>query len=121
MSTSVSDLTGQKAAELAKQHKEELAARKDEISLIRQAAIDMSDEVIDIVENTPIPPKVVDDIEYTVVADESQTKVIRPLEDREQVTIGKWGPQDLVAGQRYEVPFNVWSHLNSLGILDPRV
>jgi hypothetical protein len=100
------------------QHKEELTARQEEISLrnaMATATLDMPVDLTGSEEVSVVPAGEDDDVSAPVqIAPESA--MIRIACDLEHVTIGQGTPSyEFKEGQTYRVPMNVALHLHNLG------
>jgi hypothetical protein len=117
--TSPQDATGRAVEEAAKRNAAELAARKDEIALSRQAeAESLENDVFD--PRQPDAPILLDEVEelgISVAADEFV--IIRTQSDIEDMTYGvvNGAPQNFTfkAGVKYKVPVDLASYLARLG------
>ncbi len=117
--TSPQDTTGRAVEEAAKRNAAELAARKDEIALSRQAeAESLENDVFD--PRQPDAPILLDEVEelgINVAADEFV--IIRTISDIEDMTYGvvNGAPQNFTfkAGVKYKVPVDLASYLARLG------
>lgn len=118
--TSPLDATGRAAEEAAKRNAAELASRKEEISISRQAeAESLERDVFD--PKNPEKPILIDEIEELGVSVNNDTVVIRTISDIEDMTYGvKNGtPQSYTfkQGVRYKVPRDLANYLQGLGYL----
>ena len=117
--TSPQDTTGRAVEDAAKRNAAELAARKDEIALSRQAEItSLENDVFD--PRQPDAPILLDEVEelgVNVAADEFV--IIRTISDIEDMTYGvvNGAPQNFTfkAGVKYKVPVDLASYLARLG------
>lgn len=144
--TRAGDVTGREKAKLAEQHKAELDARKDEITLINSRASERSDETVDLTDgpqNQPLAePKVVeqadeekvqkapeapattpgveiveDEVEVTEVEAPVKIKEFRVNEDLENVTIGQGTNYNFTEGTKYRAPAHIYDHLEEKGYI----
>lgn len=116
--TSPQDATGRAAEEAAKRNAAELAARKEEISLIRQAeAESLERDVFD--PKQPDKPILIDEIEEVGVSVNNDKVIIRTVSDIEDMTYGvvNGAPQNYTfkQGVKYSVPRDLADYLSSLG------
>ena len=117
--TSPQDTTGRAVEDAAKRNAAELAARKDEIALSRQAeAASLENDVFD--PKRPDAPILLDEVEevgVNVAADDFV--IIRTISDIEDMTYGvvNGAPQNYTfkAGVKYKVPADLASYLARLG------
>lgn len=105
--TSPQDSTGRAAEDAAKRNAAELAARKEEISISRQAeAISLENDVFD--PKKPDAPILIDEIEEVGVSLKNDKVIIRTITDIEDMTFGviNGTPQNYTfkQGVRYSVP-----------------
>ncbi len=116
--TSPQDMTGRAAEMAAKQNAEELAKRKDEISISRaQEAELLETAVFD--PKKPDAPLLIDEIEEVGVSVNNDKVVIRTISDIEDMTYGviNGTPQSYTfkAGVKYSVPRELAVYLERLG------
>ncbi len=116
--TSPQDMTGRAAEMAAKQNAEELAKRKDEISISRaQEAELLETAVFD--PKKPDAPLLIDEIEEVGVSVNNDKVVIRTISDIEDMTYGviNGTPQSYTfkAGVKYSVPRDLAVYLERLG------
>jgi hypothetical protein len=112
--TSPQDTTGRAAEDAAKRNAAELAARKDEISISRQAeAISLENDVFDPL--NPSQPLLIDEIEEVGVSVNNDKVVIRTHHDIEDMTFGVGNSYTFKAGVRYSVPRALAQYLEELG------
>jgi len=112
--TSPQDTTGRAAEDAAKRNAAELAARKDEISISRQAeAISLENDVFDPL--NPSQPLLIDEIEEVGVSVNNDKVVIRTHHDIEDMTYGVGNSYTFKAGVRYSVPRALAQYLEELG------
>lgn len=116
--TSPQDMTGRAAEMAAKQNAEELAKRKDEISISRaQEAELLETAVFD--PKKPDAPLLIDEIEEVGVSVNNDKVVIRTISDIEDMTYGviNGTPQSYTfkAGVKYSVPRELAAYLERLG------
>jgi len=117
--TSPQDTTGRAVEDAARRNAAELAARKDEIALSRQAEVtSLENDVFD--PRQPDAPILLDEVEelgVNVTADEFV--IIRTISDIEDMTYGvvNGAPQNFTfkAGVKYKVPVDLASYLARLG------
>jgi hypothetical protein len=117
--TSPQDTTGRAVEEAAKRNAAELAARKDEIALSRQAeAASLENDVFD--PKQPDAPILLDEVEelgVNVAADDFV--IIRTISDIEDMTYGvvNGAPQNFTfkAGVKYKVSADLAAYLARLG------
>ena len=115
--TSPQDATGRAAEQAAKQRAKELADRKDEIALARQAEdFSNANDVFDPRQDQPI---LIDEIESLGVSVVNESVTIRTIADIEDMTYGviNGAPQvfNFKQGRAYSVSRDVASHLLRLG------
>jgi hypothetical protein len=118
--TSPQDMTGRAAEEAAKRNAAELEARKEEISISRQAeAISLENDVFD--PKKPDAPLLIDEVEEVGVQVANDTVVIRTIADIEDMTYGivNGAPANYTfkQGVKYKVPRDLAVYLQSLGYL----
>jgi hypothetical protein len=109
------DATGKAAEDAAKARAKEIAARKDEISLVRQQeAVSLENDVFD--PKQPDVPLVLDEVEDLGVAVKGDDMVIiRTMHDIEDMTFGVGNNYSFKAGVKYRVPLSLARHLARLG------
>ena len=109
------DVTGRKREEMAAQFADDIQKRAEEMSLATaEAAVKLENEVID--STTPYQKVVVvEDVTKTTA--ESDTVVIRVVENIEAMTFGVGNHYSFKAGQKYEVTRAVANHLAAKGYL----
>ena len=114
-STNPMDVTGKAAETAAKARAKELAERKDEISLIRQAEeASLQNDVFD--PKNPSAPLVLDEVEEVgVTVAEDDMVIIRTQHDIEDMTFGVGNNYSFKANVKYRVPRTVADHLARLG------
>lgn len=118
--TSPMDATGRAAEDAAKRNAAELAKRKDEISISRQAeAESLERDVFD--PKQPDKPVLIDEIEQVGVSVNNESVIIRTISDIEDMTFGvvNGTPQNYTfkAGVRYKVSKELASYLQGIGYL----
>lgn len=115
--TSPMDATGRAVEEAAKRNAAELAKRKDEISISRQAeAESLANDVFD--PKKPDAPLLIDEIEEVGVTVNGDDKVIiRVNSDIEDMTFGVGNNYTFKAGVKYSVPRGLADYLQGLGYL----
>lgn len=114
--TSPLDATGAAAEKAAKQNAKALADRADEISLVRkQEEISLANDVFD--PKKPDAPLLIDEIEEVGVALKSDKIIVRTITDIENMTYGVGNTYSFKAGQKYSVPRDLASYLESLGYI----
>ena len=113
--TNPMDATGKAAEDAAKARAKEIAARKDEISLVRQQeAVSLENDVFD--PKQPDVPLVLDEVEDLGVAVKGDDMVIiRTMHDIEDMTFGVGNNYSFKAGVKYRVPLSLARHLARLG------
>jgi hypothetical protein len=118
--TSPLDATGKAVEDAARANAAALAARKDEISISRQAeAISLENDVFD--PKNPEKPILIDEIEEVGVSVNNDKIIIRTITDIEDMTYGvvNGAPQSYTfkQGVRYNVPRDLALYLQGLGYL----
>ena len=118
--TSPQDSTGRAAEEAAKKRAKDLEARKDEISLARQAeAESLANDVFD--PKAPNKPILIDEVETVGVTVRNEMVTIRTVSDIEDMTYGviNGTPQvyNFKQGAKYQVTRDVAAYLQNLGYL----
>ena len=118
--TSQLDATGRAVEDAARANAAALAARKDEISISRQAeAISLENDVFD--PKNPEKPILIDEIEEVGVSVNNDKIIIRTITDIEDMTYGvvNGAPQSYTfkQGVRYNVPRDLALYLQGLGYL----
>lgn len=114
--TSPLDATGKAAEDAAKRNAKELAARKDEISLIRQ----QEDELLETAvfdPKKPDQPLFIDEIEELGVSVNNDKVIIRTITDIEDMTYGVGNLYTFKAGVKYSVPRDLADYLEGLGYI----
>lgn len=118
--TSPQDMTGRAAELAAKQNAEELAKRKDEISISRAAEKELLETAVFDPKN-PEKPILIDEIEELGVSVKNDKVVIRTIADIEDMTYGviNGTPQSYTfkSGQKYSVPRDLALYLEGLGYI----
>lgn len=118
--TSPQDMTGRAAELAAKQNAEELAKRKDEISISRAAEKELLETAVFDPKN-PEKPILIDEIEELGVSVKNDKVVIRTIADIEDMTYGviNGTPQSYTfkSGQKYSVPRDLAAYLENLGYI----
>jgi len=118
--TSPQDMTGRAAELAAKQNAEELAKRKDEISISRAAEKELLETAVFDPKN-PEKPILIDEIEELGVSVKNDKVVIRTIADIEDMTYGviNGTPQSYTfkSGQKYSVPRDLAAYLEGLGYI----
>lgn len=118
--TSPQDSTGRAAEQAAKKRAKELADRKDEISLSRQAEeISNANDVFD--PRNPDQPLLIDEVESVGVTVANESVTIRTIADIEDMTYGivNGAPQvfNFKQGRAYSVSPDIASYLMRLGYI----
>ncbi|MFI9271883.1 hypothetical protein ACIGXM_14350 [Kitasatospora sp. NPDC052896] len=116
--TSPKDMTGRRKAQLMEQHKEELLAKQQEVSLRNAIAAANLDVPVDLTAGgEAVPPAAEgdDDVAAPVqIAPDFAT--VRLVCDLEHVTIGQGNVyEELKEGQAYRLPLAHALHLHNLG------
>ena len=116
--TSPQDMTGRAAEQAARRNAEELAKRKDEISISRaQEAELLETAVFD--PKKPDAPLLIDEIEEVGVSVNNDKVIIRTHHDIEDMTFGvvNGTPQSYTfkQGVKYSVPRALAAYLENLG------
>ena len=116
--TSPMDATGRAAEMAAKRNAEELAKRKDEISISRAAEEELLETAV-FDPKKPDAPILIDEIEEVGVSVNNDKVVIRTHHDIEDMTYGviNGTPQSYTfkAGVKYSVPRDLAVYLEGLG------
>lgn len=116
--TSPQDSTGRAAELAAKRNAEELAKRKDEISISRAAEAELLEHAV-FDPKKPDAPILLDEIEEVGVSVANEKVVIRVHHDIEDMTFGviNGTPQSYTfkAGVKYSVPRALAAYLENLG------
>jgi len=116
--TSPLDATGRAVEEAAKRNADELAKRKDEISISRAAEQELLENAV-FDPKHPDAPILLDEIEEVGVAVNNEKVVIRTHQDIDDMTYGvvNGTPQNYTfkAGVKYSVPRDLANYLESLG------
>ena len=116
--TSPQDMTGRAAELAAKQNAEELAKRKDEISISRAQEAELLETAVFDPKN-PDAPILLDEIEEVGVSVNNDKVVIRTISDIEDMTYGviNGTPQSYTfkQGVKYSVPRELAQYLETLG------
>ena len=116
--TSPQDMTGRAAEMAAKQNAEELAKRKDEISISRAQEAELLETAVFDPKN-PDAPILLDEIEEVGVSVNNDKVVIRTISDIEDMTYGviNGTPQSYTfkQGVKYSVPRELAQYLETLG------
>lgn len=116
--TSPQDATGRAAELAAKRNAEELAKRKEEISISRAAEEELLETAV-FDPKKPDAPILIDEIEEVGVAVNNDKVVIRTHHDIEDMTFGviNGTPQSYTfkAGVKYSVPKQLAAYLEGLG------
>lgn len=114
--TSPMDTTGRAVEEAAKRNAAELAKRKDEISISRQAeAESLARDVFD--PKQPDQPILIDEIEEVGVTVNGDKVVIRTNSDIEDMTYGVGNSYSFKQGVKYSVPRDLALYLERLGYI----
>ncbi|KJK55353.1 hypothetical protein UK12_29215 [Saccharothrix sp. ST-888] len=102
---------------LMEQHKEELIARQEEVSLRNAMSTASLDVPVDLTsaEAVSVAPAEGDDDVAAPVQIAPDFATIRVACDLEHVTIGQGNVYEFREGQVYKVPMNVALHLHNLG------
>ncbi len=118
--TSPQDATGRAAELAAKRNAEELAKRKDEISISRAAEEELLETAV-FDPKKPDTPILIDEIEEVGVSVNNDKVVIRTHHDIEDMTYGviNGTPQSysFKAGVKYSVPRELAAYLEGLGYI----
>lgn len=111
------DMTGNRKRVLMEQHKEELIARQEEVSLRNAMSTASLDVPVDLTsaEAVSVAPAEGDDDVAAPVQIAPDFATIRVACDLEHVTIGQGNVYEFREGQVYKVPMNVALHLHNLG------
>jgi hypothetical protein len=114
------DATGRAAEDAARRNAEELAKRKDEISISRAAEEELLETAVFDPKN-PDTPIFIDEIEEVGVSVNNDKVVIRTHHDIEDMTYGviNGTPQSYTfkAGVKYSVPRELAAYLEGLGYI----
>lgn len=114
--TSPLDATGKAAEDAARRNAKELAARADEITLMRQAEEELlKTAVFD--PKKPDAPILLDEIEEIGVNVLNDKVVIRTVTDIDDMTYGVGNSYSFKAGQKYSVPRDLADYLEQLGYI----
>lgn len=114
--TSPLDATGKAAEDAAKRNAKELAARADEITLMRQAEEELlKTAVFD--PKKPDAPILLDEIEEVGVNVLNDKVIIRTVTDIDDMTYGVGNLYSFKAGQKYSVPRDLADYLEQLGYI----
>ena len=114
--TSPLDATGKAAEDAARRNAKELAARADEITLMRQAEEELlKTAVFD--PKKPDAPILLDEIEEVGVNVLNDKVVIRTVTDIDDMTYGVGNSYSFKAGQKYSVPRDLADYLEQLGYI----
>lgn len=114
--TSPLDATGKAAEDAAKRNAKELAARKEEITLMRQ----QEDELLETAvfdPKKPDQPVFIDEIEEVGVSVNNDKVIIRTITDIEEMTYGVGNVYTFKAGVKYSVPRDLADYLEGLGYI----
>jgi hypothetical protein len=114
--TSPLDATGKAAEDAAKRNAKELAARKEEITLMRQ----QEDELLETAvfdPKKPEQPLFIDEIEELGVSVNNDKVIIRTITDIEEMTYGVGNLYTFKAGVKYSVPRDLADYLEGLGYI----
>ena len=118
--TSPMDATGRAAEEAAKKNADELAKRKEEISIARAAEEELLETAV-FDPKKPDTPILIDEIEEVGVSLKNDKVVIRVHHDIEDMTYGviNGTPQSYTfkANVKYSVPRDLAAYLQNLGYL----
>lgn len=118
--TSPMDATGRAAEDAARRNADELAKRKDEISISRAAEEELLETAVFDPKNPDIPI-FIDEIEEVGVSVNNDKVVIRTHHDIEDMTYGviNGTPQSYTfkAGVKYSVPRELAAYLEGLGYI----
>lgn len=118
--TSPMDATGRAAEDAARRNADELAKRKDEISISRAAEEELLETAVFDPKN-PDTPIFIDEIEEVGVSVNNDKVVIRTHHDIEDMTYGviNGTPQSYTfkAGVKYSVPRELAAYLEGLGYI----
>lgn len=110
------DTTGRAVEDAAKRNAAELAKRKDEISISRQAeAESLARDVFD--PKRPDAPILIDEIEELGVAVNNDKVIIRTNSDIEDMTYGVGNLYSFKQGVKYSVPRDLAQYLERLGYI----
>jgi len=110
------DATGKAAEDAAKRNAKELAARADEITLMRQAEEELlKTAVFD--PKKPDAPILLDEIEEVGVNVLNDKVIIRTVTDIDDMTYGVGNLYSFKAGQKYSVPRDLADYLEQLGYI----
>jgi hypothetical protein len=114
--TSPLDATGKAAEDAAKRNAKEMAARKDELTTMRQEEeILLSTAVFD--PKKPDQPLLIDEIEEVGVAVNNDKVVIRTITDIDDMTYGVGNTFTFKAGVKYSVTRDLADYLEGLGYI----
>lgn len=114
--TSPLDATGKAAEDAAKRNAKEVAARADEISMMRQAEAELLETAV-FDPKKPDQPLLIDEIEEIGVAVQNDKVVIRTITDIDDMTYGVGNTYSFKAGVKYSVPRDLADYLESLGYI----
>jgi len=114
--TSPMDATGRAVENAAKHNADELAKRKDEISLSRAAEQELLETAV-FDPKKPDAPILIDEIEEVGVSVNNDKVVIRTHQDIEDMTYGVGNLYTFKAGVKYSVPVDLANYLESLGYI----
>ena len=114
--TSPLDATGKAAEDAAKRNAKELAARKEEITLMRQQEEELLETAV-FDPKKPDQPVFIDEIEEIGVAVNNDKVIIRTITDIEDMTYGVGNVYTFKAGVKYSVPRDLADYLEGLGYI----
>lgn len=114
--TSPLDHTGRAKEKAQKKNAEELAKRKDEITLAEaEEKVRLENEVFDPL--MPEEPLVLDEVQEVGVTLADNTVIIRTIVDIEEMTFGVGNTYTFKQGVKYKVPTHVADYLEQLGYI----
>ena len=114
--TSPLDATGKAAEDAARRNAKEVAARAEELSLLRQAEEELLQTAV-FDPKKPDAPILLDEIEEVGVNVVSDKVVIRTITDIDDMTYGVGNTYSFKSGQKYSVPRDLADYLESLGYI----
>lgn len=114
--TSPLDATGKAAEDAAKRNAKELAARKEEITLMRQQEEELLETAV-FDPKKPDQPVFLDEIEEVGVSVNNDKVIIRTITDIEDMTYGVGNVYTFKAGVKYSVPRDLADYLEGLGYI----
>jgi hypothetical protein len=118
--TKVSDFTGRQREQMAKEAAAEQAERADQIAMATVAAQEEFDTAVYDVTQRPDNPTILDEVVEVGVTMADDSRVVRVMEDIEEMTVGRGTSYTFKAGGKYKVPGNVADRLEELGYLSYR-